>query len=74
MCRFRARYGVCFQSVSISIDRLELSYLWAWALYMACSRVVVSFSGWNSGSNIDVHVHALLVSGSDENNAFSGSS
>ena len=41
---------------------------------MACSRAVVGLSGWTSGSDIDVHVHAVLVSGSDENTAFSGSS
>jgi hypothetical protein len=41
---------------------------------MACSRAVVSLSGLNFGNDIDVHVHDVLVSGSDENTAFSGSS
>ena len=40
---------------------------------MACSSAVVSLSSWNSGSDIDVHVHVVSVSGSDENNAFCGS-
>jgi len=38
---------------------------------MACSRAIVSLSGWNSGE-IDVHVHAVLMIGSDENTALMG--
>ena len=41
---------------------------------MACSNAVVSCSGWNSGSYIDLHVHVVPVSSSDENSTFSGSS
>ncbi len=41
---------------------------------MACSRADVSLSGWNSGSDMSVPVQDVLVSGSDENIAFSGSS
>ena len=63
---------MCFQSGSISIVRLGFSFLWVWALYMACSRAVVSLSGCNFGSVNDVPVRAVLVSGSDENTAFSG--
>ena len=74
MCRFRAKYGVCFQSESMRIVRLGLLFLWVWALQMAFSRVAVSFSSWNSSNDKDVPVHDVLVSGSDENTAFSGSS
>ena len=65
--------AVCFQSGSISTVRLGLSFLWVWALYMACSRAVVSLSGWNYGSDIDVSGHVVLVSGSDEYTTFIGS-
>jgi hypothetical protein len=41
---------------------------------MACSNSVVNFYGWNYGSDIDVHVHVVSERGSDENNAFCGSS
>ena len=41
---------------------------------MACSSAIVSLSGWNSGSEIDVIVHVVSVSSSEENDAFSGSS
>ena len=41
---------------------------------MACSRADVSLSGCNSGSDIVVHAHVALVSGSDENTSFRGSS
>ncbi len=41
---------------------------------MACSRAVVSLSGWNSGNDIVVYVHDVLMSGSNENAVFIGSS
>ena len=41
---------------------------------MACSNASVSLSGWNSGSDIDVPVQDVSVSGSEENIAFNGSS
>ena len=41
---------------------------------MTCSRADVISLGWNSGSDIVLLVHVVLVSGSDENVAFSGSS
>jgi len=41
---------------------------------MAWSNAVVGLPGRNSGSDIDVLVHVVSVSGSDENSAFSGSS
>ena len=37
---------------------------------MACSSDNVSLSGWNYGCDIDVHVHDVSVSGSEENIAF----
>jgi hypothetical protein len=40
---------------------------------MACSIAVVSLSGWNSGSEMAVPIHVVLVSGSDENIEFIGS-
>ena len=40
---------------------------------MACSNASVSLSGWNSGSNINVSVHVVAVSGFEENSAFNGS-
>ena len=49
-------------------------FLYVWALYMACSRAVVSMLGWNSGRDMDVPVHVVSVSGSEENIVFSGSS
>jgi hypothetical protein len=58
----------------MSIVRLGLSFLWLWELYIACSRAYVKLSGWNSGSDIVVPVHDVMVSGSDENMALSGSS
>jgi hypothetical protein len=39
---------------------------------MACSIVVLSLSGWNSGNDRDVLVHDVLVSGADENTEFRG--
>ncbi len=49
-------------------------FLWVCALYMACSRAVVSLLGWNSGRDMDVPVHVVSVSGSEGNIVFSGSS
>ena len=65
---------MCYQTGSMSIARLGLPFLWVWALYMACYRADLSLSGWNSGSDIVVPVHDVMVSGSDENMALSGSS
>jgi hypothetical protein len=65
---------VRFQSGSMSIIRLGLSFLWEWTLYMACSRADVIFSGYNSGSDIVMPLRVVLVSGSNENISFSGSS
>ena len=45
VCRLRARYGVCFQSGRTTIVALESDSLLEWALYMACSSVVVRFLG-----------------------------
>ena len=41
---------------------------------MACSSAIVSLSGWNSGSDIDMPVHDVSVSGSEHNIAFNGPS
>ena len=41
---------------------------------MACSSAVMSLSGWNSCSEMVVHVHDVLVSGFDENIELNGSS
>jgi hypothetical protein len=65
---------VLFHSRSISFVRPRLLFLWIWALYMACSRAGVMLIGWNSGSDMFVPVQDVLVSGSDESIAFSGSS
>ena len=54
--------------------RLGVWFLWVCALYMACSRAIVNMFGWNSGRNMDVPVHDVSVSGSEENTVFSGSS
>ena len=54
--------------------RLGMWFLWVWALYMACSSAVVSLLGWNSGRDMDVPVHDVSMSGSEENIVFSGSS
>ena len=40
---------------------------------MACFSAIVSLLGWNSGSESDVSVHDVSVSGSEENLAFNGS-
>ena len=65
---------MCFQSGSVRIAKLRLLFLWVWALYMACSSGDVRLSGWNSGNDSDVPVHAVLLSSSDENIEFSRSS
>ncbi len=54
--------------------RLRIWFLFVWALYVACSRAMVSLSWCNSGRDMDVPVQAVFVSGSDENMLFSGSS
>ena len=54
--------------------KLGVWFLWVCALYMACSRAVVSLLGWNSGRDMDVPVHVVFVSGFEENIVFSGSS
>jgi len=54
--------------------RLGVWFLWVWAMDMVCSRAVVRLLGWNSGRDMDVPVHAVYVSGSEENIVFSGSS
>ncbi len=41
---------------------------------MACSSAVVSLYGCNYGRDMDVLVHVVSVSGSEENIVFSGSS
>ena len=53
--------------------RLDVWFLFVWALYIACSSAVVSLLWWNSGRDMDVPVHAVFVSGFDENILFSGS-
>jgi len=40
---------------------------------MACSNASVSLPGWNSGGDIDAHVHDVSVSGFEESIAFDGS-
>ena len=65
---------MCYQTGSMSIARLGLPFLWVWALYMACYRADLSLSGWNSGSDIVVPIHFVVVSGPVENNAFRGAS
>ncbi len=54
--------------------RLDVWFLFVWALYIACSSAVVSLLWWNSGREMDVPVQAMSVSGSDENIWLSGSS
>jgi hypothetical protein len=54
--------------------RLWMWFLWVCALYMTCSRAVVSLLGWTSGSDMDVPVHDVSVSVYEENIVFSGSS
>ena len=53
---------------------LGMWFLWVCALYMACSKAVASLFGWNSGRGMDVPVHAVSLSVSEENHVFSGSS
>ena len=66
---------MCFQLGSMMrIVRLGLAFLWAFSMKIACSGASASLSGWDSGSNIDVPVHSVSVSGSEENIAFGGSS
>ncbi len=72
VCRLRARYGVRFQSVSMSIVALRTVSLCVWALYMACSSASVSLSGWNSESARVTLGHGVLASGSTENNSANG--
>ena len=54
--------------------RLGVWFLLVCALYMACSRAVVSLLGWNFGRDMDVPVHVVSVSVFEENIVFSGSS
>ena len=63
---------MCFQSGSVWIVRLGVWFLRVCALYMACSRAVVSLLGWNSGRDVDVPVHVVSLSGSEENIVSSG--
>ena len=65
---------MCFQSGSMRMVRLGVWFLLGCALYMACSRAVVSLLGWKSGREMDVPVHVVSVSVSEENIVFSGSS
>ena len=53
--------------------RLGVWFLFAWALYMACSSAVVSLLGLNSERDMDVPVYAVSVRGSDEKILLSGS-
>ena len=72
MCRLRVRYGVCFQSGSISLDALGCVSLCVCALYMACSIAFVSLLGY--GSKRVIPVQAVLVRGSAENSLLNESS
>ena len=54
--------------------RLGVWFLWVCEMYMACSRAVMSLIGWNSGRDMDVPVHVVSVSGSEEKILFRGSS
>ncbi len=54
--------------------RVGVLFLWICALYMACSSAVVSLVGWNSGRDMDVPVHDVSMSGSEENIVLNGSS
>ncbi len=74
MCRFLARYGVCFQFGRTSIVALGFESLCVCALHMACSRYFVILFGWNSGSERVVPVEAVLVRGSVEKILLNGSS
>ncbi len=63
MCRFLARYSVCFQSgrtilVAIGCESLCVCVC---ALHMACSCAFVSLLGWNSGNERVVSVQTVLV-------------
>jgi hypothetical protein len=49
------------------MGKLGVWFLWVCALYMACPRAVLSLLGsWNSGRDMDVPVHDVSVSGSEE--------
>ncbi len=74
VCRLRAKYGVCFQSGSISIVTEGYVSLYVCAMYMAYSHAFVSLLGWNSGSESVVPVQAVLVRGSAVKSLSSGSS
>ncbi len=63
---------MCFQSGRMSIVALGLDSLCLWALYMACSNVVVSLSGWNSGRERVTPVHAALMRDSAEKGLVNG--
>ena len=63
---------MCFQSGSIRIVRFGLAFLWVWALHIAYSHAVMSFSDWHSGSDIYVPVYVVSMSNSDENSAYVG--
>ncbi len=63
MCRFLARYGVCFHSGRTRIDALCCESLCACALHMACSKALVSLYGWNPESERVVPVQAVFVMG-----------
>ena len=65
---------MCFQSGSMSMVRLGDWFLFVWALYIACSKAIVSLLWWNSGRDREAPVHDVSVRGSDENILFSGSS
>ncbi len=62
-----------FQSGSMRMVSLGLWFLCIWAFNMACSKALVSWLSWNSGRDIDVPVHAVSMSGSEENIVISGS-
>jgi hypothetical protein len=65
---------MCFQSGSMRMAELGVVFLWVCALYMPCSRAVVSLLGWNSGRDMDVPIHVVSVSVYEENIAYRGSS
>jgi hypothetical protein len=67
-------YGVLFQPGRMSIVALGLESLCEWALKMACSNVVVSLSGWNSGRKRNTPDEAVSVRGSAEKRLLNGSS
>jgi hypothetical protein len=54
--------------------RFGVWFLWVCALYMAYSGAVVSLLGWNSGRDMDVPVHVVSMSCSEQNILFIGSS